>query len=87
MSGRSDEQMLLKTPFHSRIEPACELNCWGTWKGYTTPNAYTDIELEYFAIRSSCSVMDMTPMEKLLLNLYPLNRHLDLPKHHHYSLY
>ncbi|MEH6593206.1 MAG: aminomethyltransferase family protein [Halioglobus sp.] len=64
MSDRSDERMLLRTPFHSRVEPACELNCWGTWKGYTTPNAYTDVELEYFAIRSTTGVFDLSPMGK-----------------------
>ncbi|MEH6581391.1 MAG: aminomethyltransferase family protein [Halioglobus sp.] len=64
MNNHSDARMLLRTPFHSRIEPACELNCWGTWKGYTTPNAYTDVELEYFAIRSTTGVFDLSPMGK-----------------------
>jgi aminomethyltransferase len=59
-----DEQMLLHTPFHSRIALANELNAWDSWKGYTTPSAYTDIELEYFAIRNSAGVFDLTPMTK-----------------------
>lgn len=64
MSGTSDERMLLRTPFHSRVAAACELNCWGNWKGYTTPNAYTDVELEYFAVRSTAGVFDLSPMGK-----------------------
>jgi glycine cleavage system T protein (aminomethyltransferase) len=60
----SDEVMMLTTPFHSRVAAACELNCWGTWKGFTTPNAYTDVELEYFAIRSTAGVFDLSPMNK-----------------------
>ena len=60
----SDDRMLLTTPFHSRVAQACEINCWGNWKGYTTPNAYTDVELEYFAIRSTTGVCDLSPMNK-----------------------
>ena len=63
-SMNSDETMMLTTPFHSRIAAACELNCWGSWAGYTTPNAYTDVELEYFAIRSATGVFDLSPMNK-----------------------
>jgi len=64
MSAGSDDSMMLTTPFHSRVAAACELNCWGSWMGYTTPNAYTDVELEYFAIRSTTGVFDLTPMHK-----------------------
>jgi aminomethyltransferase len=56
--------MMLRTPFHSRVAAACELNDWGSWKGYTTPRAYTDVELEYFAIRSTTGVFDLSPMNK-----------------------
>ena len=60
----SDDTMLLRTPFHSRTAAACELNCWGPWQGYTTPNAYFDVELEYFALRSTTGVFDLCPMNK-----------------------
>ncbi|MCH7671029.1 MAG: aminomethyl transferase family protein [Proteobacteria bacterium] len=59
-----DETMLLQTPFHSRIAKACELNQWDDWMGYTTPHAYTEVEQEYFAIRNSTGVFDLTPMMK-----------------------
>jgi aminomethyltransferase len=56
--------MLLPTPFHSRVEAMCDMNDWGNWMGYTTPNAYFDVELEYFAIRSTTGVFDLSPMNK-----------------------
>ena len=55
---------LLQTPFHSRIAAACEVNRWEDWKGYTTPAAFTNVELEYFAMRNSASIFDLTPMTK-----------------------
>lgn len=64
MTVRKDESMMLKTPFHSRVAAANEMNCWGNWMGYTTPNAYTDVELEYFAMRSTTGVFDLSPMNK-----------------------
>ena len=64
MSAAERKTMLLTTPFHSRVEQYCELNDWGAWQGYTTPNAYFDVELEYFAIRSTAGVLDLSPMNK-----------------------
>ena len=43
MSEYRDETMMLKTPFHSRIEAVNELNEWDGWAGYTTPVAYTNV--------------------------------------------
>ncbi|MFK8021627.1 MAG: aminomethyltransferase family protein [Pseudomonadales bacterium] len=56
--------MMLQTPFHSRVAAACEINEWGDWQGYTTPSCYTNVEMEYFAIRSNTGVFDLTPMTK-----------------------
>lgn len=64
MKDHSDDTMMLTTPFHSRVALANELNSWGNWKGYTTPDAYTDTELEYFAVRSTTGVFDLSPMNK-----------------------
>lgn len=55
---------MLETPFHARVAEACEINRWEDWKGYTTPAAYTNVELEYFSIRNAASVFDLTPMTK-----------------------
>src|SRR5210317_1851534 len=64
MTTKSDDTMMLTTPFHSRVKEACQLNCWGNWMGYTTPNAYEDVELEYFAVRNTTGVFDLSPMHK-----------------------
>ena len=59
-----DETMMLKTPFYSRCKAACEINMWEDWKGYTSPQAYTEIEKEYFAVRNATGVFDISPMMK-----------------------
>lgn len=59
-----NESMLLQTPFHSRVAAACETNKWDNWKGYTTPNSYTELEQEYFSIRNATGVFDLSPMTK-----------------------
>ena len=64
MITSSRDIMLLPTPFHSRVEAMCDMNDWGNWMGYTTPNAYFDVELAYFAIRSTTGVFDLSPMNK-----------------------
>ena len=64
MNAPERDTMLLTTPFHSRVEAMCDVNDWGNWMGYTTPNAYFDVELEYFAIRSTTGVFDLSPMNK-----------------------
>ena len=64
MNASERHTMLLTTPFHSRVEAMCDVNDWGNWMGYTTPNAYFDVELEYFAIRSTTGVFDLSPMNK-----------------------
>ncbi len=62
--SQHDESMMQQTPFHSRVAEACETNKWDNWKGYTTPNTYTELEQEYFAIRNSTGVFDLSPMTK-----------------------
>ena len=52
------------TPFASRVQAACELREWGPWKGYASPIAYEDVELEYFAARNATGVFDLSPMTK-----------------------
>ncbi len=55
---------LLKTPFHERIATAMNGGHWNDWAGYQAATYIEDIELEYFAIRSTASVFDITPMVK-----------------------
>ena len=57
-------QVLQHSPFHSRVEDHSLVKSWSSWNGYQTARVYDTLTAEYFAIRSSCSVMDLTPMEK-----------------------
>jgi len=55
---------LLPTPFHARAREACNTDQFIAWSGYSTVDVFTTVEQEYFAIRNSCSVYDLTPMIK-----------------------
>jgi aminomethyltransferase len=57
-------QPLLKTPFHERARELCQVDSFIPWAGYTTVDVFTTVEQEYFAIRNSTSVYDLTPMVK-----------------------
>ena len=67
MSPRSRQEVQqdrLRSPFHSRMQALDTLNTWHEWKGYTSPDALYCEDLEYFAIRNSTAVFDLTPMTK-----------------------
>ncbi len=55
---------VLGTPFHRRTSALCDSNCWGRWAGYTTPEVYSLVEMEYFAIRNAATLCDISPMIK-----------------------
>ena len=57
-------QVLQQSPFFPRVDELSLVKNWSGWNGYQTSRIYDTLASEYFAIRSSCSVMDMTPMEK-----------------------
>jgi aminomethyltransferase len=57
-------QPLLKTPFHERSRALSQVDAFIPWSGYTTVDVYTSVEQEYFAIRNSSSLYDLTPMVK-----------------------
>lgn len=57
-------QRRLQSPFRDRQVALDTLNRWHEWKGYTVPDALYDAEIEYFAIRNSAAVFDLTPMTK-----------------------
>ena len=57
-------QPLLKTPFHERARALSQVDGFVAWSGYTTVDVFTTVEQEYFAIRNSTSVYDLTPMVK-----------------------
>jgi aminomethyltransferase len=57
-------QPLLKTPFHERSRALSQVDAFIPWSGYTTVDVYSTVEQEYFAIRNSSSLYDLTPMVK-----------------------
>ncbi len=53
-----------KSPFHDRIAALMTERRWFDWAGYAAPEIIDDAELEYFAIRSTSSLFDISPMVK-----------------------
>lgn len=57
--------MPIPTPFHERTAPLCQSMRWKDWSGYYGVCAYsTYAEREYFAIRHSAGLMDVSPLFK-----------------------
>ena len=54
----------LKTPFYPRIAELDSLNTWHNWAGYSSAEALYCEDMEYFAVRNSTGVFDITPMTK-----------------------
>ena len=54
----------LESPFHARIAAASTQQQWYTWNGYVSASVIYDEELEYFAIRSTAALFDISPMVK-----------------------
>jgi len=57
-------EVLQPSPFQTRIDEQCLVQEWMSWNGYKTARVFDTLASEYFAVRSTCSVMDLTPMEK-----------------------
>ena len=55
---------LLETPFHARLDALNINNDWYAWSGFKAPHTLSDEELEYFAIRSTAALFDISPMTK-----------------------
>ena len=49
-----DERMVMPTPFAPRVEAMCQTNDWYTWAGYTTPNTFEEVGLEFEVIECEC---------------------------------
>lgn len=54
----------LQSPFYARIEQLDFVNEWHEWKGYSSADSLYCEDTEYFAIRNSTAVFDLTPMTK-----------------------
>lgn len=57
-------QALQRTPFHDRISALSMTETWTGWNTYKVARVVDKLSAEYFAVRSGCAVMDLTPMEK-----------------------
>ena len=57
-------QPLMQTPFHKMIESEMTEGYWHDWAGCKAASIVQDQELEYFAIRSTSSVFDISPLIK-----------------------
>jgi len=57
-------QALQRTPFHDRITALSTTEEWMAWNTYKVARVVDKLPAEYFAVRSGCAVMDLTPMEK-----------------------
>ena len=57
--------MPIQTPFHSRTSAVCESYEWRNWSGYLAAGLYEpSFEREYFAIRNSAAMIDVSPLFK-----------------------
>ncbi|MCY3928119.1 MAG: helix-turn-helix domain-containing protein [Acidobacteria bacterium] len=55
----------LRTPFHRRTEALCESDAWRDWSGYTCPLSYEPLpDHEYWAIRNTAALIDVSPLFK-----------------------
>lgn len=61
-------QALQRTPFHDRIVELSTTENWTGWNTYKVARVVDKLSTEYFAVRSGCAVMDLTPMEKYRIN-------------------
>lgn len=57
--------MLMKTPFHDRVEELNRTSLWSHWAGHLVVEKYQMSEkFEYFAIRNSAAIFDTSPLYK-----------------------
>ena len=70
-------QPLLRTPFHDRARAHSQLDSFIPWAGYSTVDVFTTVEHEYFAIRNSATLYDLTPMVKYRVTGPDATRYLD----------
>lgn len=57
--------MPLPTPFHSRTSTVCDSYEWRNWAGYLAAGTYEmSHEREYYAIRNSAALIDVSPLQK-----------------------
>lgn len=68
---------LQHTPFHDRVAALSATEDWTGWNGYKVARVVDKLSTEYFAVRSGCAVMDLTPMEKYRITGNGAREYLD----------
>jgi len=68
---------LQRTPFHDRISAMSTTEVWTAWNTYKVARVVDKLSAEYFAVRSGCAVMDLTPMEKYRISGKDARTYLD----------
>jgi len=68
---------LITTPFFERSQYFVETDTYVDWSGYSTPDVFSSVEQEYFAIRNSVAVFDLTPMVKYRITGADAERYLN----------
>src|SRR5512144_901494 len=59
---------LKTTPFHERTSALCQPQNWRKWAGYFVVGSYEHtIDREYWAIRNSAALIDVTPLMKYII--------------------
>ena len=70
--------MLRTTPFHERTAPLSLGQNWRRWAGHTVASSYElSHDREYFAIRNSAALLDVSPLFKYHVNGRDASRLLD----------
>jgi len=70
--------MLRTTPFHSRTGPLNQAQDWRRWSGYLAASAYElHHDREYWAIRNSAALIDVSPLYKYRIDGPDAERLLD----------
>lgn len=64
MTAQQVEQGRFRSPFYPRQAELDRLNSWHDWKGYSSADGFYDTSLEYFSVRNSTGVFDISPMTK-----------------------
>jgi len=59
---------LKTTPFHERTSALCQPQNWRKWAGYYVVGSYEHVlDREYWAIRNSAALIDVTPLIKYII--------------------
>ena len=60
--------MLRYTPFHERTSTICQAQNWRRWAGYLVAGSYElSLDREYWAIRNSAALIDVSPLMKYVI--------------------